>query len=229
MLRQLFDQQSCTYSYLLVDNSSRSAVLIDPVREQVQRDLAVIQELGANLVWILETHLHADHVTGAALLQEKTAAQTGVGSRSGIACASRHLLDGEILEFGSETIRVLETPGHTAGCLSFVWQDRVFTGDALMIDACGRTDFQEGDAGQLYESLHSKLLTLPSETLIYPAHDYEGRQVSSIGEQRQRNPYLQNLDKDFFITMMDELELPPPKNIQIAVPANKHCGKPDET
>ncbi len=222
---QRLDPESCTYTYILVDESSRKAVLIDPVREQVDRDLALLDEHQLTLEWILETHVHADHVTGAAQLQAATHAATAVSERAGVACASRHLRDGEAVSFGEQTLRVIATPGHTAGCVSYLWNDRLFSGDALLIDACGRTDFQEGDPGQLYDSVTGKLFTLPDETLVYPAHDYSGRQVSTIGEQRQTNPRLAGKSREEFIDLMDSLDLDAPRKIQVALPANRLCGR----
>ena len=225
MFRQLFDPESFTYTYLLADDVTLSAVLIDPVREQVGRDLDLINELGLKLVWTLETHMHADHITGASQLQAKTEAKTAVSRNSGVECASRHLVDGEVIEFGQEVIQVIATPGHTAGCLSYLWHDRVFTGDALMIGVCGRTDFQEGDAGVLFDSITENLLTLPDETLVYPAHDYEGRHVSTIAQERGTNPFLVDKNRAEFIEYQDNLDLSPPSKIQVAVPANRQCGR----
>lgn len=224
---QRFDPESSTFTYVLVDAGTRAALLIDSVREQVERDLHLLETHRLRLEWILETHIHADHVTGAAQLQTRTGARTAVSARAGVACANRLLADGDQIQFGDETLRVLATPGHTAGCLSFLWGDRVFTGDALLIGACGRTDFQEGDPGCLYDSITQKLLILPDETLVYPAHDYDGRQVSTIGEQRTTNPRLVGQTRESFIRLMNGLRLDPPRKIEMALPANRRCGRQD--
>lgn len=226
-VHQLLDPDTCTYTYLVVDEPSCEAVLIDPVREQVQRDLEVLAASRLRLQWILETHVHADHVTGAAMLQAQTGAGTALSARAGVACASRLLDDGDEIAFGEEIIRVLATPGHTAGCLSYLWRDRVFTGDALLIGGCGRTDFQGGDAGVLYDSIVGKLFGLPDETIVYPAHDYQGRRVSCIGEQRTTNPRLAGKNRAEFVALMGGLVLDPPRQIDIAVPANRKCGRED--
>ena len=225
---QRLDPESCTYTYILVDEHSRKAVLIDSVREQIERDLTLLDEHGLSLEWILETHVHADHVTGAAQLQTKTSARSAVGEQAGVVCADRHLRDGDRIGFGTQYLTVLATPGHTAGCVSYLWNDRVFSGDALLIDACGRTDFQGGDPARLYESITQKLFKLPDETLVYPAHDYSGRQVSSIGEQRLSNPRLAGKSRQEFVTLMDNLDLDAPRKIQIALPANRLCGRDPE-
>ncbi len=226
-LIQLFDPESSTLTYVLVDERGREAVLIDSVREQTGRDLEVIANHGLRLRWVLETHVHADHVTGAAVLQARAGAQTAVGAHAGVACANRLLADGEEIEFGGELIEVIATPGHTSGCLSYRWRDRLFTGDALLIGACGRTDFQEGDPGRLYDSITQRLFAFPDETLVYPAHDYEGRRVSSIGEQRNTNPRLAGKSREEFIAIMNALELAPPRKIDQALPANRRCGRQD--
>lgn len=228
-LFQRFDPESSTYTYVLVDITSGAALLIDSVREQIERDVELLEANRLQLEWILETHVHADHVTGAAQLQTRTGARTAVGAKAGVACASRLLSDGDQIQFGSETLQVLATPGHTAGCLSFLWGDRLFTGDALLIGACGRTDFQEGDPGSLYDSITRKLFALPDETLVYPAHDYDGRQVSTIGEQRTTNPRLVDQTRETFIRLMNELQLDPPRKIETALPANRRCGRQDGT
>lgn len=224
-LFQRLDPESCTYTYVLVDESSRKAVLIDSVREQIHRDLELLRDNDLQLEWVLETHVHADHITGAAQLQAQTGARSAVGAGAGVACANRHLQDGDEVAFGGESLRVITTPGHTSGCVSYLWRDRLFTGDALLIDACGRTDFQEGDPGRLYDSITQKLFVFPDETLVYPAHDYEGRQVSSIGEQRGSNPRLAGRSRDEFIALMNGMDLDAPRKIQVALPANRLCGR----
>lgn len=225
LFRQLFDPGSSTYTYLVADAASRDAALIDPVLEQVTRDLGVLEELGLRLRWVLETHVHADHVTGAAGLCAATGARLALGAASGAGCADRLLDDGDSVEIGAERLRVLATPGHTDGCVSYLWRDRVFTGDALLIGSCGRTDFQEGDAGRLYDSLAGQLFTLPGETLVYPAHDYRGRRVSSIDQERATNEFFAGNEREAFVRALDALDLPPPKRLDVAVPANRNCGR----
>jgi sulfur dioxygenase len=223
-VRQLFDQDTFTFTYLLIDEPTRQAVIIDPVREQLERDLALIAELGLTLRYVLETHVHADHVTSAAQLAERTGAVTGA-STLGATCASRHLKDGDTISFGSSNLRVLETPGHTRDSLSFVAEGHVFTGDALFVRGTGRTDFQNGSADALYDSITQKLFVLPEQTLVWPGHDYRGHAVSTIGEERQHNPRLAGKSREQFATIMRELKLSPPKRIQVAVPANLACGR----
>jgi sulfur dioxygenase len=223
IFRQWFDAESSTYTYLLGDEASRQAVLIDAVREQVERDLSQLRELGLTLAYVLDTHTHADHVTGAGLLRERTGAQTATAV-SAAPCASLHLRDGDVLEVGALAIRVLETPGHTDDSLSFLVGDRVFTGDALLIRAAGRTDFQNGSAQQLYDSITQKLFTLPDETLVYPGHDYRGLTVTTIGEEKRFNTRIAGRSRDEFAAIMDALHLPAPKKLQEAVPANRACG-----
>ena len=225
LFRQLFDPGSSTYTYLVADAASRDAALIDPVLEQVARDLGVLERLGLRLRWVLETHVHADHVTGAAGLCAATGARLALGAASGAGCADRLLDDGDTVEVGAERLRVLATPGHTDGCVSYLWRDRVFTGDALLIGSCGRTDFQEGDAGRLYDSLAGQLFTLPGETLVYPAHDYRGRRVSSIDQERATNEFFAGNEREAFVRALDALDLPPPKRLDVAVPANRNCGR----
>ncbi|THF66636.1 MBL fold metallo-hydrolase [Pseudothauera nasutitermitis] len=225
LFRQLFDEDSSTLTYLLADPHTREAVLIDTVREQAGRDLALLDELGVRLVWILETHVHADHVTAAATLKQATGARTVTGRHAGAACADVMAGDGHEIVFGGEVIRVIPTPGHTPGCVTYHWRDRLFTGDALLIGGCGRTDFQGGDAGALYDSLTTRLFTLPGETLVYPAHDYQGRRVSCIAQERDTNPRLAGKTRDQFIQLMGELNLPRPRRIDEALPANLRCGR----
>jgi glyoxylase-like metal-dependent hydrolase (beta-lactamase superfamily II) len=225
--RQLFDVETSTYTYILGDPLTRDAVIIDPVREQVERDLAELEAAGLKLRSILETHVHADHVTGASELKERTGAETVVSKHGGAPCADRQVDDGDMVVFGNEVIRILATPGHTPGCVTYHWRDRVFTGDALFVGGCGRTDFQGGDAAQLYESITAQLFPLPDETLVFPGHDYNGRWVSSIGQERRSNPRLGGTTEAEFIEIMNQLNLPEPKHIHEAVPANQRCGRPD--
>jgi len=230
LFRQLFDDTSSTYTYLVADLVWHQAALIDPVREQAERDLALLDELGLNLAWVLETHVHADHITAAAHLREVTGAAVGYGVGSGVGCAERLFADGDEIEIGDERIRVLATPGHTDGCVSYLWRDRVFTGDALLIGSCGRTDFQEGDAGRLYESITDRLFTLPGETLVYPAHDYVGRRVSSIAQEQATNEFAGgDVDREAFIMALAGMKLEPPRLIDVAVSSNRHCGRSGES
>ena len=224
ILRQLFDYDTWTYTYLVGDARSRDAVLIDPVLGQVERDLSLLKELGLNLKYTLDTHVHADHITANGKLRELTSCQTGVAAVNAVGCADLALEEGDVLPLGEEAIKVISTPGHTSGCLSFLVGDCVFTGDSLFIRGCGRTDFQQGDAGLLYDSITRKLFTLPDDTWVYPGHDYHGRTRSTIGEEKAFNPRLK-LGREGFIAYMDGLDLPDPRLIMEAVPANQACGQ----
>lgn len=224
IFRQLFDEQSCTYTYLLADPLTADAVLIDTVRHHSVGYLSLLQELGLQLRWVLETHVHADHITAAASLRETTGAQTVASIDAGAECADLKVTAKSIIPFGEQLIRVIPTPGHTAGCVSYRWHDRVFTGDALLIGGCGRTDFQGGSAATLYDSITRGLFTLPDETLMYPAHDYNGRWVSCIGQEKAINPRLANTTREAFVEVMANLKLPPPRRIETALPANQACG-----
>jgi sulfur dioxygenase len=229
VFRQLFDATSSTYTYLLGDPASRECVLIDPVFEQVPRDAALVAELGLQLRWVLDTHVHADHVTGAWRLRERLGARIALSARSGASGADRGLEHGDRVEFGKRWLEVCATPGHTAGCLSYVQDDqgRAFTGDCLLIRGCGRTDFQQGDARTMYASVHERLFTLPQACLLYPAHDYRGLTVTSVGEERAFNPRLGGeAGEGDFVGFMNNLGLPHPKQIDVAVPANLRCGEP---
>ncbi|MBZ0234966.1 MAG: MBL fold metallo-hydrolase [Deltaproteobacteria bacterium] len=223
MIRQLFDLETSTYTYLVADPVAGVAALIDPVREQVDRDLQLLRELGLTLTHVLETHVHADHVTAAGTLREKTGATT-YASGAGAPCVDVHLRHGDTVQVGAITITARATPGHTDDSMSFSVPGAVFTGDALLIRGCGRTDFQNGNAAQLYESITQVLFALPDDTLVYPGHDYRGRLVSTIGEERRFNPRLAGKSREEFVAIMDQLGLPPPKYIDIAVPANRGCG-----
>lgn len=230
LFRQLFDPETATYTYLIADAASGKALLIDPVLEQVERDKQLLQELGLGLAYTLETHVHADHVTAAARLREALGSQTVLGQAAGVDCADVALADGESLSLGAVTITALATPGHTSGCTSYLWRgvaggDRLFTGDTLLIRGCGRTDFQQGYAAQLFHSVRDKLFQLPDETLVCPGHDYRGRTVSTIGEEKRFNPRLGlEVNEATFVEIMSSLDLPYPKRIDIAVPANLTCG-----
>ena len=224
-LIQLFDVESSTFTYFLVDRATREAMAIDSVDRQVERDLALIKRLDLKLRYALETHAHADHITGAARLVEATGALSAAPSGCGILPANVQMQDGDVLLFGvAEQLRALHTPGHTAGSMSFAWRGNVFTGDALLIDGCGRTDFQGGDAGALYDSIHTKLFTLPDITRVYPGHDYRGNAVSTIGWEKRHNARLANRSRTDFIDLMAHLNLPRPKMMDVAVPANRNLG-----
>jgi sulfur dioxygenase len=223
-VRQLFDQDTFTFTYLLIDETTNGAAIIDPVREQIERDSRLIEELGLKLKYVLETHVHADHVTSAAALAERTGASTAA-SRLGAACAMIHLQDGDVVSFGDSVLRVLETPGHTRDSLSLVGGGQVFTGDALLVRGTGRTDFQSGNADALYDSITQKLFALPDGTVVWPGHDYRGHRASTIGEERRHNPRLAGKTRQEFGSIMSELKLAPPKRIQSAVPANLACGR----
>ncbi|MBR8826345.1 MAG: MBL fold metallo-hydrolase [Gomphosphaeria aponina SAG 52.96 = DSM 107014] len=225
LFRQLFDQESSTYTYLIADPVTKEAVLVDPVLEQVERDLKLIQELGLTLKYGLETHLHADHITGTGKLREITGCQGIVPENAQAACADRHIKHGEVLQLGEVKIEAIATPGHTDSHMAYLVGDKLLTGDSLFIRGCGRTDFQSGDAGILYDSITQRLFTLPDETLVYPGHDYRGHTVSTIGEEKQLNPRLAGRGRADFIQIMDNLNLPNPKKIMEAVPANQACGK----
>jgi len=230
IFRQLFDPPSSTYTYLLADRRSGAAVIIDPVFEQVRRDAALIDELGLKLLYSLETHVHADHVTGAWLLRQQTGCGIALSADSGAEGADRYLVQDDVIGFGERNLLVRKTPGHTNGCLTYVLDDRsmAFTGDCLMVRGSGRTDFQQGDPSVMYRSVHQQIFTLPNDCLLYPAHDYRGLTVTSVREERRFNPRLggETGEADF-AGYMKNLRLAHPKKIDVAVPANLQCGKPD--
>ncbi len=229
IFRQLFDPQSSTYSYLLADASAREAVLIDPVFEQAQRDAALIAELDLKLGWVLETHVHADHVTGAWLLKQKLGCRIALSGQGGAEGADRLLAQGDRVGFGARNLEVRATPGHTDGCVTYVLDDQsmAFTGDAVLIRGCGRTDFQQGDARRLFRAVRAQVFTLPATCVLYPAHDYRGLTASSVGEERRYNPRLgDHVLEDDFVGYMRHLGLAHPKRIDVAVPANLRCGRP---
>ena len=226
IFRQLFDPESSTYSYLLGDTESGQAIIVDPVREHATRDLTLLGELRLRLTYILETHVHADHVTGAMALRAQTGASSAVSRHCGASGFDWLLEDGDQIKFGEEVVHAIATPGHTPGSTCYLWRDRLLTGDTLLIAGCGRTDFQLGDAGTLYDSITQRLFTLPDDTLVYPGHDYQGRWVSTIGEEKRTNPRFANVSRAQFIEIMSHLDLPLPKKIAEAVPANLQGGVP---
>lgn len=224
LFRQLFERESSTYSYLLAGRRGGEALLIDPVKEEVAQYLQLIRELDLRLVFAIDTHVHADHVTGLGDLRALTSCTTIMGAQSRAECVSRKVSDGELLRVDEFELRALYTPGHTDDSYSFVMKDRVFTGDTLLIRGTGRTDFQNGDPRAQYQSLFGKLLELPDETLVYPAHDYKGWTVSTIGEEKANNPRLQVRSEREYVELMRGLRLPNPKLMDVAVPANLACG-----
>jgi sulfur dioxygenase len=230
MFQQLFDTDSSTYTYLLADDETHEAVLIDPVLEQIDRDLALLLQHGLKLVAILDTHVHADHITGAAALKANTHAATAVGLDCAASGYDRGLSDGDGIAFGHQRLEAIATPGHTPGSMSFLWHDgltaRVFTGDALLIGGCGRTDFQGGSSLQMWHSVTQRLFTLPPATEVWPGHDYRGNTHSTIGSERLSNPRFVGQTAESFAALMSALRLPPPRLIETAVPANKRAGEP---
>lgn len=227
-LRQLFDPASSTYSYLLWDRESREAALIDPVEEQVERDMQLIREYGLKLCYTLETHVHADHITGSGVLRNRLNSIVMVHENSQAKCADVLFRDGDLLPLGNSKIKVVYTPGHTDSDVSFMIPGAVFTGDTLLIRGCGRTDFQSGDAGTLFDSITRQLFTLPDTTTVYPGHDYQGRACSTIAEEKLLNPRLgAGKTREEFISIMDSLELDPPVRIREALPSNLRCGSLD--
>lgn len=229
---QLFDADSSTYTYVLFDENStdypRPALIIDPVDEQLERDLGVLRHYGLKLIWAVETHAHADHITSAGLLAEHTGAKTAAPDACGISTASRLLKDGDVLSFGDQNLTALDTPGHTAGSMSFVWKNgtetHAFTGDTLLIGGCGRTDFQSGNSAQLYHSITQVLFALPDNTTVWPGHDYKGQTQSTIGLEKTNNARVTGRSLEEFVALMAGLNLPKPKRMDEAVPANQRSG-----
>jgi glyoxylase-like metal-dependent hydrolase (beta-lactamase superfamily II) len=224
IFRQLYDHESSTYTYLLAERTGGEALIIDPVKSNVDQYVQLINELGMKLVMALDTHIHADHVTGIGALQQNTGCTTAMGEMTKAECITLNFKEGDKLHIDNLQLDILYTPGHTDDSYSFVLPDRVFTGDTLLIRGTGRTDFQNGDPAAQYDSLFHKLLKLPEETLVYPAHDYLGRTASSIQEEIQFNPRLQVANKQAYVDMMNSLKLDNPRMMDIAVPANRKCG-----
>ncbi|KAJ8922730.1 hypothetical protein NQ315_007765 [Exocentrus adspersus] len=224
IFRQLFDAGSSTYTYLLADPGTRECILIDPVLEHARRDFQLVKDLNLNLVYAVNTHMHADHITGTGSLKLLAGCRSVISRRSG-AQADIFVDEGDYITFGQHRLKVVSTPGHTSGCCSFYCaeQGMAFTGDALLIRGCGRTDFQEGNPETLYRSIHTKIFTLPDETLLYPAHDYKGQTVTSVDEEKRLNPRLTRSLEEF-VDIMNNLNLSYPAQIDRALPANKVCG-----
>lgn len=227
LFRQLYDAETSTYTYLLADEETREAVIIDSVRDQVERDLQVAKELNLKLLYALETHIHADHVTGSGVLRNRVGLKTVTSRHGGAACSDLHVDDGHVIKFGKHAIEVRATPGHTDGCLTFVvaHEKMAFTGDALLIRGTGRTDFQQGSPERLYRSIKDKIFSLPDDTTLYPGHDYKGRMSTTVAEERAFNPRIKDgMTEAQFAEIMHNLKLARPKKIDEAVPANLHCG-----
>ncbi len=229
IFRQLFEPSSSTYTYLIACEEQGIAALIDPVLETVNRDLELVQKLGLQLSYTIDTHIHADHLTSATKLKALAGSKIVYPKQANLPCADMQVEEGKVFAIGSVELNPLYTPGHTDHHYAYLInngsQQMILTGDALLIDACGRTDFQSGDAATLFDSIKEKLFTLSNETLVYPAHDYAGRHVSSIGQEKARNPRLGNdMPKDEFVSIMDSLDLPYPRKIEFAVPGNEACG-----
>lgn len=225
IFRQLYEPLSSTYTYLLGDEQTGQAILIDPVISTMDRDLSEINRLGLKLVYTIDTHIHADHITAATEMKLAVGSMIAAPAYDQLPCIDVGIEEGKLFQVGGLMLQPIHTPGHTDGHFSYIINDRVFTGDALLIEGCGRVDFQDGDAEALYKSVHEKLFALPDETLVYPAHDYKGRFVSSIAQEKKRNPRLggeKTLDE--FKYIMENLNLPYPKFIAYAIPGNRQCG-----
>ncbi len=224
IFRQLFECTSCTYSYLIAKRSGGEAVIIDPVKEEVPRYLQLIRELNLQLVFAIDTHLHADHITATGTLAQETDCVTVMGAQTKAECVARRVRDGDVVNVDGLTLTAIYTPGHTDDSYSYHMDDTVFTGDTLLIRGTGRTDFQNGDPRAQYDSIFHRLLKLPDDTVVRPAHDYKGWTVSTIGEERRHNPRLQVQSVDEYVQIMNTLNLANPKMMDVAIPANLKCG-----
>lgn len=223
--RQLFDHDTYTYTYLLWDEETKEAAIIDSVKEKLDRDMKYIKELGLTLKYALETHIHADHVTASGLFRDALGIKTAVHAEGGAKCADIQIQEGDEFVLGNQVIKALHTPGHTNGDVTYAINGALFTGDALLIRGCGRTDFQQGNAETLYHSITNKLFQYPDDTIVNPGHDYDGFTSSTIGEEKALNPRLgKNKPQEEFTDIMDNMNLPKPKKIDIAVPGNIACG-----
>ncbi len=230
IFQQLFEAETSTYTYIIADAKTKQAAIIDPVLETVDRDIKLIQELGLKLIYALDTHIHADHITGAGELRKRLGIKTAVSAQANVDCVDIPLDDGQQLMLGEKPIQIIETPGHTNTCLSFLFEGMVFTGDALLIRSCGRTDFQQGSSEKLFESVREKIFKLPDDTIVYPGHDYRGHTSSTVAAEKKYNSRLkESIDLDGFKKIMSELKLANPKKIHEAVPANMACGRPKDS
>lgn len=233
-LRQLFDRETCTYTYLVYEEASRAAVLIDPVREHLDRDLKLVEELGLKVACVIDTHVHADHITSADSIRLRTGAKTACGPK-GAPCADTIMRDDTTFALGSATFRAIATPGHTDDSMCYLVESPtpgspgwLFTGDTLLIRGCGRTDFQNGNAGVLFDSVTTRLFSQPDDTIVFPGHDYQGQTRTTICEEKNYNPRFAKRSRDEFITLMSALGLPRPAKIDEALPANRACGRIEE-
>jgi len=227
-IRQLFDYETWTYTYLLWCEETKQCLLIDPVIEQIDRDLKLIKKIGLNLKYVLETHVHADHITGADAIRKKMNIKIIYGSKTGVKGADIYLDDNQLLDLGDHKIKAIHTPGHTSGCTSYYIEGYIFTGDTLFIEGTGRTDFQGGSSSDTYDSVTKKIFSFPDSTIVYPSHNYNGFTCSTIKEEKDSNPNVGlNISKEDFIDNESKKERPYPKRFDIAVPANMNCGKVD--
>ena len=224
--KQLYDSVSSTYTYILYDKKTLEAVIIDPVIELFERDITLIKQLNLKLLYVFESHIHADHITSSYKFKEELGAKIAVNSSAAIKCVDLAISDGDEFSFGDFKIKALMTPGHTDTCTTFYCENMLFTGDALLVRGCGRTDFQQGSSEKLFHSVREKIFSFPDETIVYPAHDYKGFTSSTVGEEKLYNSRLAlDKTKEEFIEIMDNLNLEHPKKIKEAVPANLNCGK----
>lgn len=224
IFKQLFDMETCTFTYVIASGVGREGIIIDPVDTHIDQYVQLVKELGLKLVASVDTHVHADHITASGRLREKTQCESVIGDQSKAECVSLKIKENEAIDFDGLSLKALYTPGHTDDSYSFTVGDKVFTGDTLLIRGTGRTDFQNGDAAAQYDSIMNKLFSLPEQTLVYPAHDYHGRTSSTIWEEKRFNPRLQVASEQEYIDLMASLDLPKPKYMDVAVPANLRCG-----